>query len=264
MSGFGNKLMLKRLAMSLSIKDAARKSGLKQKQIKALEDEDILRFKEKSQADEVLKTYAAALGLDQTEIANDFNLAWSDSSTAKAYMQKQYKKDKFNIFAGNQALKYGLLLAGLVVLVGAGGYYYWSGLDNEQHPAGTALPGPTEINSIETSSPDSETPADMGIENDVAGQLPSDGVNVDEDHSAIEAFAEAEEEDISPEIESDDDILSAADNQDIVLPRSAGNLYLAWIGVLTLVTGLILIALTYLLNGRDLTGGFNGWDAVNS
>jgi len=253
LSGFGNKLMLKRLAMSLSIREVARKSGLKQKQIKALEDEDVLRFKDKKQADEAIKAYAAALGLNQAEIVSDLNLVWSDSSTAKAYMQQKYKQEKSNIFTGNQAVKYGLLLAGLVVLIGAGGYYYWFGFDNRQHAADASVPEQGGVDLLEADLPEIEvsTGAGMEVEPASVNQEPETGDNTEEEDLLTEAAEGVEEEGIAPEIETDESDSAPVVDQEIVLPRSAGNLFLIWAGALTVITGLLLITLTLFIKDRN-------------
>lgn len=135
MPGLGSKLRIKRLAMGLSPRDAARQAGIKQKYIWALEDEEILKFSDKTMVADSVKAYATALGLDQAELLSDFEKLWSDAGTAKLYMQQKYnRKGLFAALSENKTLGYGIAAAAAAILIFFGGYLAWGNFINQGGP----------------------------------------------------------------------------------------------------------------------------------
>lgn len=236
MPGFGSKLMLKRLSKGYSIKDAAKESGLKQKQIKSLEAEEILRFGDKEEIAGLLKKYAVAMGLDESELLRDLDFIWSDSSTAKAYMQQKYKKQGGGkLFGENPALGYGAAVAALVLFLSVGGYFYWngfSGRDDSRNLYSSPPEAGLEAKSSEqmgNGPGDEETPAEdesvLTANNGQESEEPGLADTVSENTAAVEEVPE-------PPAQGGEESVS--------LPRSGGFSYMLWIGLLTFCTGLVL------------------------
>jgi len=268
--GFGNKLMLKRLAKGLSMKEAARESGLKQRDIRALEEEEILRFKDKDQIAESLTRYGKALGMNRIELLTELDALWSDSSTAKAYLQQKYNRPGWRLFLqDNPLVAYGAVVAVAVMALTVGGYLYWSGIDQPGGAAGlTAAPlaGDETVTNPERehsfSEPlHSEQNQDellvAGIENNSAVE---DILNGDSTGQAEEKSGAAEpdrvfeentvlngEDQDQPaqpvELEAELAENTAENYQEMSLPRSGGNAFLLWTGTLTFITGLVLLLL---------------------
>ncbi len=244
MPGFGSKLMLKRLAMGFSLRDAAKMSGLKQKQLRALEDEDLLRFRDKDQIEELLKTYAATLDLNKAEIQKDLELVWSDSSTAKNYMQQEYNKTKKdNLFGDSPLVGYSIAVGAAVLLLSVGGYFYWSNIVGSQGSS-SDLYSTAAGDSREQTSDNTQTPLDSAeLVNDLSGSaeqaeqstepvLPDDTTAINNNGAASEA---------QETFESTEPVALGDSSAD--LPRASGTSFLLWVGLLTFLTGLLLFGL---------------------
>jgi cytoskeletal protein RodZ len=246
--GFGSKLMLKRLAMGFSLRDVSNMSGLKQKQLRALEDEDLLRFRDKDQVADLLKAYAATLDLDEAEIQKDLDFVWSDSSTAKNYMQQEYNKsNKGKFFGENPLVGYGIAVGAAVLLLSVGGYFYWNNITGSQDP----LQGQYSIasdDSVGLSSADAETPLDNVEELTGAAEQAdhSTGAVLQEENTAEGDSAVSEAQATIEPTESVDVGEGSTD-----LPRASGTSYLLWVGLLTFLTGLFLFSFPAVTtNGR--------------
>lgn len=122
----GEKLRYKRMSLGLTVKAAAKKSKTKKSHLEALEKEDVLVFKDKQTIIEILEKYTAALNLDREEIMEEFEHLWSDSSTAKAYLQKKYKRDSRGIFYGDRRMiAYGAAAIFAALFLSVGGFMIW-------------------------------------------------------------------------------------------------------------------------------------------
>ncbi len=244
MPGFGSKLMLKRLALGLSLRDAAKMSGLKQKQLRALEDEDLLRFRDKDHIAERLITYAATLDLNKAEMQKELELVWSDSNTAKNYMQQKYNKsNEGNHFGGNPLVGYSIAVGAAVLLLSAGGYFYWNFFAGGQSPSQDQY-GVAAVDSYETTSNDSQAALD-GVED--AEQTEQTAGPVLQDENAVEGNNDAVSE--VPETTDLTELVAVGEGS-ADLPRASGTSYLMWVGLLTFLTGLLLFGLPAAANGR--------------
>ncbi len=124
----GEKLRYKRMSQGLTIKAASKKSKTKKRHLEALEKEDVLVFKDKQTIIEILEKYTAALNLDREEILEEFEHLWSDSSTAKAYLQKKYKRNSRGIFCGDRRMiAYGAAAVFAALFLSVGGFMIWGG-----------------------------------------------------------------------------------------------------------------------------------------
>ncbi len=88
MSQLGTTIKEARRELGLSVEESAAKTNIQVIQIKALEDEDFSIFFDRKQAVKALSSYTKLLKLDIKELTNEFNNAWSDANTAKAYIQE--------------------------------------------------------------------------------------------------------------------------------------------------------------------------------
>ena len=248
MPGFGSKLMLKRLAMGYSLRDASRMSGLNQKQLRALEDEDLLRFRDKDHISEKLITYAAALDISKAEIQKDLELVWSDSNAAKNYMQQKYNKSrKGKHFGDNPLVGYGLAVGAAVLLLSFGGYFYWNNVAGGQGPAQNQYSA-AAVDSYETASADAQTSLDN------AEDLSGSAEQAEQSTGPVlqnENAAEGNDGVVSEVPETIDSTEFAAIGEGSAdLPRASGTRYLLWVGLLTFLTGLLLFGLPASTNGR--------------
>lgn len=152
MPGLGNKLRIKRLAMGLSPRDAAKMAGIKQKYVWALEEEEILKFPDRDAVLESVKAYSGALGLEQAEMLDEFEKLWSDAGTAKIYMQQKYnRKGVFAIIGDNKSLGYGAAALAAVMVLSLGGYMVWGNYFGPGEPEDHFIAAPEEsvIESVE-------------------------------------------------------------------------------------------------------------------
>ncbi len=152
MPGLGNKLRIKRLAMGLSPRDAAKMAGIKQKYVWALEEEEILKFPDRDAVLESVKAYSGALGLEQAEMLGEFEKLWSDAGTAKIYMQQKYnRKGVFAIIGDNKSLGYGAAALAAVMVLSLGGYMVWGNYFGPGEPEDLFIAAPEEsvIESVE-------------------------------------------------------------------------------------------------------------------
>jgi cytoskeletal protein RodZ len=245
--GFGSKLMLKRLALGFSLRDAAKISGLKQKELRALEDEDLLRFRDKDQIAELLIIYAATLDLNKTEIKKDLELVWSDASTAKNYMQQEYNNSKkVNIFGSNPLIGYGIAVGAAVLLLSVGGYFYFNNIAGGQGPL-------QEQFGLVTNDGHEPVPAATQTQPDLSGsneQAEHSTIPVSQDESAAESNNSGVLEVTEP-IEPAEHV--AAGESSDGLPRASGSSYILWVGLLTFLTGLLLFGLPSPARKRKVT-----------
>lgn len=145
MPGLGNKLRIKRLAMGLSPRDAAKMAGIRQKYVWALEEEEILKFPDRDAVLESVKAYSVALGLEQAEMVDEFEKLWSDAGTAKIYMQQKYnRKGFFAIIGDNKALGYGAAALVVVLVLSLGGYMVWDNYFGPGEPEDLFIATPEE------------------------------------------------------------------------------------------------------------------------
>ena len=250
MPGLGSKLRIKRLALGLSLKDVSRKTRIKQKELEALEEEDVLRFKNKEIALDHIKTYSAALGLDRSEILTDFESLWSDSSTAKAYMQQQHKREnRFAAFREQKLIGYGAAVAAVAIFLSVGGYLFWNSIyapgDPDQYYA-------TSADDVATEEVATEELEVNDVEDVPAAQ---EGPSYDNDQEEIDFLADAEDdevfdatndldEDLSEETAFDEEVeeeeQQVPEHVEEGLPQTGGLAYLIWFGLLTFIIGLAL------------------------
>lgn len=196
MPGLGNKLRIKRLAMGLSPRDAAKMSGIKQKYVWALEEEDVLKFPDKDAVVESIEAYSSALGLEIAEMTGEFEKLWSDAGTAKMYMQQKYnRKGFFAIFGENKTLGYGAIALAAVLFLSLGGYMVWGNFFAPDEPEDyiIATPDEAELEEVEevvVSEESNEDPA--------AGLSPGMGTeDGEEEEPQAEVAAQGEIEDIN-------------------------------------------------------------------
>ena len=236
MPGFGSKLMLKRLALGFSLRDAAKMSGLKQKQLRALEDEDLLCFRDKGQISEMLMTYAATLDLNKAEILKELELVWSDSNTAKNYMQQKYNKSKEGkLFGNNPLVGYSIAVGAAVLLLSVGGYFYWNNI------AGGLGPDQNQYSVIENDNREevsTDAPADLST----GPAVQIDNTEEDNNNGASSEVPET--------IDYAEPVAAGEGSAD--LPRASGTSYLLWVGLLTFLTGLFLFSLPAASHGRKV------------
>ena len=258
MPGFGSKLRIKRLALGLSLRDASKKAQVKQKYILALEEEEILRFKEKEKVIELVNTYAPAIGLDRTELLNDFENLWSDSSTAKIYMQQKYnKQSRLNYFRDQKMAGYGVVLCVVVLLISAGGYFYWTGFSANGDQEGLYAAVIKEPGVSEGEKKPGRPPAgDAGQEKPEKAGCSDQDNNVavlDETAAMPDLLAAASGDNAGPEDNRENG--EAAGDPDEAgdggsLPRTAGAAFMVWAGALTFITGLILMMVFMIFRSR--------------
>ncbi len=249
MPGFGSKLMLKRLALGFSLRDAAKMSGLKQKQLRALEDEDLLRFRDKDHIAELLITYAATLDLNKVDMQKELELVWSDSSTAKNYMQQKYNKSKEGKrFGDNPLIGYSIAVGAAVLLLSVGGYLYWNNIAGGQGPVQNQHSVVAD-DSHESVSSDAQTPLDKAEELlGSAEQAEQPTGPVLQDENAVEGNNNGAVSEVPETIDLTEPVAVGEGSAD--LPRASGTSYLMWVGMLTFLTGLLLFGLPAAANGR--------------
>jgi cytoskeletal protein RodZ len=248
--GFGSKLMLKRLALGFSLRDAAKMSGLKQKQLRALEDEDLLRFRDKDHISEMLITYAAVLDLNKAEILKELELIWSDSSTAKNYMQQKYNKSKEGKrFGDNPLVFYSIAVGAAALLLSVGGYFYWNNFVGGQSPVQNQY-SVTAGDTQESASADAQTPLDDAEERSGSAEQAEQSTGaVLQDENAVDTNTN---DAVSDAPETTDFAEPAAVGEGSAdLPRASGTRYLLWVGMLTFFTGLLLFGIPAAANGRN-------------
>lgn len=260
MPGLGSKLRIKRLALGLSLKDVSRKTRIKQKELEALEEEEILKFKDKESALDHVKTYSAALGLDRSEILTDFEYLWSDSTTVNAYMQQQHKREnRFAAFREQKLLGYGAAVAAVAIFLSVGGYVFWNNFHDSRGPEQYHATSAGEVTSEETAVADPEV---SNVE-DVSAAQEEPSNNNDQEEISFLADVEDDEvvdktneldEDVSEEPVFDEE--AEEEEQQVPgygeegLPQTGGLAYLIWFGLLTFIIGLALF-LPVLLFKKD-------------
>lgn len=239
MPGLGSKLRIKRLALGLSLKDASRKTRIKQKELDALEEEEMLKFRDKETALDHVKTYSAALGIDRSEILADFENLWSDSSTAKAYMQQQHKREsRFAAFRDNKLLSYGTAVAVTAIILSVGGYMFWNNFFDSDEPDHYYATSAGEVNSEETAVEEPEV-------NDVEDMpVTQEETSYDNDQEEVDYLTDPEEDEVidrENEFEEDDPEEPLQNEvADEGLPQTGGLAYMIWFGILTFIVGLAL------------------------
>jgi len=249
--GLGSKLRIKRLALGLSLKDASRKTRIKQKELDALEEEEVLKFKDKETALDQVKTYSAVLGLDRSEILADFESLWSDSNTAKAYMQQQHKREnRFAAFREQKLLGYGAAVAAAAILLSVGGFMFWNVFydsgDPEQYYATSAGESSAEEAIVE--EPEKNDAEGIPVNEEEPSYNNNDREEVDfladadndEVLDTINGFDEDAPEETAVDENADEEEHQAPVPGDEGLPRTGGLAYLIWFGLLTFIVGLAL------------------------
>ncbi len=252
----GEKLRYKRMAIGLSLKEAAKQSGIKRKYVEALEQEDVLSFRDKKTVIDNLEKYAAVLNLNRDEIMEEFEYLWSDSSTAKAYLQKRYSRGGKNLFSGDRKMiAYGAAVLSAALFLSIGGYLVWGSLSEQAEQAGLTPPveeleepGPGSPGMEEylhdEQEPDSEMPLEtketpvqtaqneLDLEPDCESEEPADPAEVEEqDHSEESEKSEPEKKD--PDTEFEDIGIS--------VPRTDGNMHLLLTGFYFIASGILLL-----------------------
>ncbi len=275
MPGIGNKLRVKRLSLGLSLRDASKKTRIKQKELEALEEEEVLRFKDKETAVEHVKTYAGFLDLDHTEILSDFENLWSDSSTANAYMQQQHdRENKFSALKDNKLMGYGAVVAAVALFLSVGGYLFWNNffateepeeyyatsaeeVASEESAVGEAVEEEVVAEEVDQPVADEQNSNDLEDEavlqeehtnneeevNDYVASAVDDenadqaNENANDDREEL-ALEEEEEEEQEQEQEQEEEQIASADDNG--LPQTDGFAYFLWFGILTFIVGLAL------------------------
>lgn len=267
MKGFADSLISERTAQGLSVKEAAKKSGLKVKTIKALEEEDMLKFKNKEEALLALKAYGTALGLEEAALLFSFNRQWSDVSAAKTFMQQKHREEK-SFFAGGRAARLALVLGALVVFAGAGGYYFWQANEKTrfldlaasgQEEAETLLASSLEASASDTAtSLEEEAPGtgagelaaslDESAGKELASAEGAEG-GAQEAQFVEEASEEAPEGALAENGAGEEQPASAEPSEVMVaaLPRSAGTLASVFLSAFLIIFGSMLFAAATIL-----------------
>ncbi|MGM0651601.1 MAG: helix-turn-helix domain-containing protein [Bacillota bacterium] len=249
--GIGNKLRIKRLALGLSLKDVSRKTRIKQKALEALEEEEILKFKDKVDVLEHIKSYASALGLNSTEVLADFEKLWSDSSTAKAYMQQQYNREnRFAFLKEQKFLSYGAVIAAFALFLSFGGYLFWNNYfvpnEPEQYEAVSADEMGLEESAEEEPVKEKPVVEDPDLEEPIVAEREKSDPNQETDDYIANADNGLEE----PMLEEEEEGQHITSPDEDGLPRTGEFAYLLWFGILTFIIGLALF-LPVLLFRKD-------------
>lgn len=251
MSGFGNKLIARRASAGLTLKEAANKSGLKLKQVKALEEENFMLFKNKAEAASALQALGTALGLQQAAFKQDFDQAWQDAGAAKAFIVQKSRPRGFS-FAGSRAARYAVLAASLVLLTSAGSYYFWAGAKSRQQVAIKPVLEQGSAGAFQAAAPlEADVPGPQAQAEEQSGaleSLPAVAQNLTEAEATTEPALQEEEavpaENAGPAKDA------ATENQPTALPRSGGTLTLVWSGALALACGLAFWAFNFYTEER--------------
>jgi transcriptional regulator with XRE-family HTH domain len=246
--GFGNKLKYKRLAMGLSLKDAARKVKVNHKQLKALEEEEILSFAGKDRAADLLIKCASAFGLNQAELLSDLDLLWSDANTAKAYLQQRFQKQhRGRFFKDRRPAVYGAVAAAAVLFLSAGGYLCW---------IGAAGGGGTFVDLLASSADgDRQSGRVMEKGNSIKEAVPGEASLLPDEADPAEEFPAdpVHHEEIDRErllgMEAEEGLIPAIGGGSIIsTPRTGGSRSISCIGLLILASAL------FFLRGRLVSG----------
>ncbi len=257
MAAFGYKLRHKRMAMGLSLKDAAKQAKIKQKYLKALEDEDVLKFSDKAKIIVLIRQYAYVLNLDEKEVLNDFNILWSDSSTAKAYLQQSFSKNKKGVLGERKVFAYGSVALAALLFLSVGSYLVWSNLFDQDDPRDMYLSSAEEETDIEengTTEHDSHDEMEENIyashdeEPDEPGEAKAEeGIRDEEgiDEEVIkdeEVEVEADEEKKEEKEENETKETTASYEQaGSPVPRTDGDKHLIYTGGYFIIAGLLLL-----------------------
>ena len=251
MPGLGSKLRIKRLALGLSLKDVSRKTKIKQKELDALEEEEVLKLKDKETALEHVKAYSVILGLDRAELLADFEKLWSDSSTANAYMQQQHmRENRFAAFREHKLLSYGAVVAVFAILLSVGGYMFWNNFFDSGDPQEYYATSANEVGSEDSAVDELETndAEDVPVLQEETADDDQDDIGFVADAEADEAGNRVNENDDDENVPEEpvlDEDVEEEDEQDSVyteegLPQTGGLAYMIWFGLLTFIIGLAL------------------------
>ncbi len=272
MAGFGSKLMIKRLASGLSLKEISKQTKIKQKHLVDLEEEGILKFSGKEELAEYIKSYADVLGMDHSELLSDLDKVWSDSSTANMYMhENQEQKSGLGLFGEQKLLGYGVAVGVIILLFSVGGYLFWNNFFTTAEQEDTYVSAAEETTEDEAEIESTETDYEFNddqvevmdeAENgeDLEEQVESgqdevlvagvtEAEQVEDDEAEIEE-ANADNEEIYAYAEQDDNEAAGTEPEEVIfvaalddddLPTTGGLTYLIWSAILTFIAGLALI-----------------------
>lgn len=249
----GEKLRHKRMAMGFSLKEAAKKSGLKRKQAEALEREDVLSFRDKNAVIESLTRYASTLDLGRGEIIDEFEYLWSDSSTAKAYLQRSYGKSGRGIFGTDRKLvDYGVAAVLAALFLSAGGYMIWGSFGEHDVPDGLIASPVEESEKQDAVKKEMEGPF-IDRENNEVEQVAGEQDKTDPEDITRETdpvlvsqnnSEKKSEQDKEPEVEPEPDkeqVIADLEEEGESVPRTGGNINLLLTGFSFIVSGLMLL-----------------------
>lgn len=222
---FGRKLMIKRLSMGFSPGEAAKKAGLRAKDIRALEEEDLLNFPDKKTALEKAGLYASLINYNRQELLNEVANLWSDSSTAKAYLKKKYdRKDPLAFLLTHKAAA---TVAAVVLLLALGSIVYMSSDRQET--------GSTEPSVVSTPLEVSESPST------------EQGIASIEQEPRAEATTEKDDAVQSEQMQREEPLITA-ETETAGTPQTGGVGSWVWLGLFFVSAGLLLhIALKRLI-----------------
>lgn len=277
MSGFGERFKQKRLEQGLSEKAAAKRAGIKISILRDLEEENILNFKNRDSASDLAASYGVSLGLNEDVLRRDIENLWSDSSTAKAYLQQSYdRKSMLSINKNNKKwLWVGMgSLAATVLLIGG---FYYGGIIGDQDVSELPISAPEEeVASEKAPEIDQETAVeepgtaqDNGTKQDVDHEgvdaEESDGIAQEsvaaddaqpEPVSGSENEAEPVDESVADQVvvadEEDEEINDNASETEVRLPRTGGSCHLFYLGLFLIWTGALPLVLSVILAATNL------------
>ncbi|GEM_PF-4627211 len=250
MASFGDKLRYKRMGMGLSLKEASKKAKIKQKHLKALEEENLLIFSDKESIIELIKKYAPVVGIDQVELIDDFNVLWTDSRMAKAYLQQSFNKQKTYNLGLERIPVYGTIILAAALFLSVGGFLVWeyvidfSPLGEErahQTEAGPETLPEKEFMLGEDHTLKEEAKRDLSAKSDPGEKEYIEGSKQFAERTSEELAEENKEKAEKKEVEDDTYLL---EEEGAPVPRTGGNYNLFYTGLSFLIGGLLLLFCT--------------------
>lgn len=192
MAALGEQLKQAREKKRISIKKVEFETKIKGTYIQALEEENFVILPDKQHIEDILKVYAAYLGLDHSKILAAFRKIWVDSNTAKNFIKETYslnngtKAKGFSIKTKITMAAAALALVALIVI----------GFNFLQSPVASIdkeLPKEASAQHGEKSAPAPAAVADLdaaGSEEKAAGEVAPEDKDTAEDKAAITVEAE--------------------------------------------------------------------------
>ncbi len=255
MAGFGDKLRYKRMGMGLTVKEASKKAKIKQKHLNALEEENVLIFRDKETIIALIKKYAPVLGLDQEEMLADFNALWTDARTAKAYLQQTYKKSRGLGISFEKVPVYGAVVLAAALFLLVGGYLAWDYITDPSRLGEEAVPG---VVADETSPPEDNgeriiTAEEQAWQDGAGIAIPEETDPGEREYAGamdreVEAGNENEKEEVTDEDEKVEEIEEDTyklEQEGEPVPRTGGNSNLFYTGLYFIISGLLLLLSTH-------------------